>query len=651
LSVNIFDEFKTQCREALKKALEKLGLIGYVEALTLNEPPLLKFGELTSSICFELSKKLNVNSIELAEKIVANINLNEGKFDLISGVEQAGGGYINFKLNYSLAAQKVVEALIKEKENYGLIKTATLKKVIVEHTSVNPVHPIHIGQARNSIIGDAVSRMLKARGHQVFRHYYIDDMGRQTAIAAYGYKKLGEPEILEKPDLFFGKIYSITNCLLEIQKIKLAMENVKNQPEKSEEYIELNRKLSEWISIASELEEKYPDIFDKLSEAIVKSKVSAEEEVNRLIRKYEEGDLEVKKLIRKVSQLCLNGFKETLAKMEVEFDSWDWESDLVWSGEVKKILTQIAATTYAFKSNGALELDVEKIVEEFSLRTVLNISPGYHLPSLTLSRSDGTTLYITRDIAYTIKKFNLADEVINVVGAEQSLAQLQLKIALFCLNKGELALKLKHLAFGLVELPGFKMSSRRGRLVTLDEVIDEAVKRAYQEVSKRSSLSEEEKMDIAKKIGIAAIKYTFLSIEPLKTVVFTWDKVLNFERNSAPFINYAYTRANGILKKAGKIPEKINVDKLTHPLEKEMLLKIIKFPEVFKNSVDNLKPEDLVNFANSLAEKLHEYYEKVDVIHVSEKELREARVFLIYAIKVIIKTVMELVGIKLAEKM
>ncbi|MBS7655869.1 arginine--tRNA ligase [Candidatus Bathyarchaeota archaeon] len=651
MSVNIFNEFKAQCRQVLEKALEKLGLIGDVEALILGEPPSLKFGELSSSICFELGKKLNVNPMELAEKIVANINLSESEFDLISEVEQAGGGYINFKLNYSLATQKVAEALIKERENYGLIKTVNPKRIIVEHTSVNPVHPIHIGQARNSIIGDAISRMLKARGHQVFRHYYIDDMGRQTAIAAYGYKKLGEPEILEKPDLFFGKIYSITNCLLEVQKIKLAMENVKTQPEKSEEYIELNRKLSEWISIALELEEKYPNIFDKLSEAIVKSKVSAEEEVNRLIKKYEESDLEAKKLIRKVSQLCLNGFKETLTKIEVEFDSWDWESDLVWSGEVKKILAQIAATIYAFKSNGALELDIEKVVEEFSLRSLLNISPGYHLPSLTLSRSDGTTLYITRDIAYTIKKFSLADEVINVVGAEQSLAQLQLKIALFCLNKGELALKLKHLAFGLVELPGFKMSSRRGRLVTLDEVIDEAVKRAYQEVSKRFSLSEEEKVNIAKKIGIASIKYALLSIEPLKTVTFTWDKILNFERNSAPFINYAYTRANGILKKAGGIPEKIDASKLTHPLEKEILLKIIKFPEVFTTSVDNLKPEDLVNFANSLAEKLHEYYEKIDVIHVPEKELKEARVFLIYAIKVIIKNVMELVGIKLAEKM
>jgi arginyl-tRNA synthetase len=290
-------------------------------------------------------------------------------------------------------------------------------------------------------------------------------------------------------------------------------------------------------------------------------------------------------------------------------------------------------------------------VEEFSLRRILNISPGYHLPSLTLARSDGTTLYITRDIAYTIKKFNLADEVVNVIGAEQSLAQLQLKIALFCLGKGQLALKLKHLAFGLVELPGFKMSSRRGRIVTLDEVIDEAIKRAYQEVSKRFSLSEEEKIEVAKRIGIASIKYALLSVEPLKTVIFNWDRVLNFEKNSAPFINYAYTRAGGILRKAKITLENIDVSKLTHPLEKEILLKIIKFPEVFKNATDNLKPEDLVNFANALAENFHEYYEKVDVTHVPEEELKKARVFLIYAVRSVIKTAMELAGIKLAEKM
>ncbi|MEM4650172.1 MAG: arginine--tRNA ligase, partial [Candidatus Bathyarchaeia archaeon] len=567
-------------------------------------------------------------------------------------IEEAGGGYINFRLNYFLAAQKIVEAILnKEKENYGLLKALQPKKIIVEHTSVNPVHPIHIGQARNSIIGDAISRMLKARGHQVFRHYYIDDMGRQTAIAAYGYKKLGEPEINEKPDLFIGKIYSVTACLTEIQKLKLEMEKIKNQPEKTEEYIELNRKLSEWISIAKELEEKYPEIFSKLSEVIVKSEVSSEEEINELIKKYEEGDLETKKLVRKVSQLCINGFKETLNKINVEFDSWDWESDLVWNSEVKKILEKMIVTPYVFNFKGALELDIEKIVEDFSLRRVLNISLGYHLPSLTLVRSDGTTLYITRDIAYTIKKFNLADEVINVIGAEQSLAQLQLKIALFCLGKGDLALKLKHLAFGLVELPGFKMSSRRGRIVTLDEVIDEAIKRAYQEVSKRSSLSEEEKMEIAKRVGIASIKYALLSVEPLKTVVFNWDKILNFERNSAPFINYAYTRANGILKKAGVTLDKIDASKLTHPLEKEILLKIIKFPEVFKNAVDNLKPENLINFANALAENFHEYYEKIDVTHVLDEELKKARVFLIYAVKTVIKTVMELVGIKLAERM
>jgi len=651
-NINVFEEFKTQCKQALKEALEKLNLTIELEGLPLNEPPSIELGELASSICFELSKKLNVKPIELAEKIVKNINLTKNDFNLIKSVEQAGGGYINFKLNYFLAAQKVADAILnRERENYGLIKVSKPKKIIVEHTSVNPVHPIHIGQARNSIIGDAVSRILKARGHQVFRHYYIDDVGRQTAIAAYGYKKLGEPEVIEKPDLFIGKIYSVTACLTEIQKLKLEMEKIKDQPEKTEKYIELNCKLSEWISIAKELEEKYSDIFSKLSEVIVKSNVSPEEEINELIKKYEEGDLETKKLIRKVSQLCINGFKETLAKIDVEFDSWDWESDLVWSSEVKKILEKIAITPYAYRLKGAIELDVEKAVEEFSLRKVLNISPGYHLPSLTLSRSDGTTLYITRDIVYTIKKFSLADEVINVIGAEQSLAQLQLKIALFCLGKGDLALKLKHLAFGLVELPGFKMSSRRGRIVTLDEVIDEAIRKAYQEVSKRSTLSEEEKKEIAKRIGIAAIKYALLSVEPLKTVVFNWDRVLNFERNSAPFINYAYTRANGILKKAEVPLNNVDVSKLTHPLEKEILLKIIKFPEIFRNAADNIKPEDLVNFANALAENFHEYYEEVDVIHVSDEELKKARVFLIYAIKLVIKTVMELVGIKLAEKM
>ncbi|MEM3475995.1 MAG: arginine--tRNA ligase [Candidatus Bathyarchaeia archaeon] len=651
-NINVFAEFKLQCKKALKEALEKLGLFIDVKDLPLNEPPSIKFGELATSICFELSKKLSINPIELAKKIIENINLTKNDFNLIESIEEAGGGYINFRLNYFLAAQKIVEAILnKEKENYGLLKVLQPKKIIVEHTSVNPVHPIHIGQARNSIIGDAISRMLKARGHQVFRHYYIDDMGRQTAIAAYGYKKLGEPEINEKPDLFIGKIYSVTACLTEIQKLKLEMEKIKNQPEKTEEYIELNRKLSEWISIAKELEEKYPEIFSKLSEVIVKSEVSSEEEINELIKKYEEGDLETKKLVRKVSQLCINGFKETLNKINVEFDSWDWESDLVWNSEVKKILEKMIVTPYVFNFKGALELDIEKIVEDFSLRRVLNISLGYHLPSLTLVRSDGTTLYITRDIAYTIKKFNLADEVINVIGAEQSLAQLQLKIALFCLGKGDLALKLKHLAFGLVELPGFKMSSRRGRIVTLDEVIDEAIKRAYQEVSKRSSLSEEEKMEIAKRVGIASIKYALLSVEPLKTVVFNWDKILNFERNSAPFINYAYTRANGILKKAGVTLDKIDASKLTHPLEKEILLKIIKFPEVFKNAVDNLKPENLINFANALAENFHEYYEKIDVTHVLDEELKKARVFLIYAVKTVIKTVMELVGIKLAERM
>lgn len=643
MSVNVFGEFKAQCERALKEAFNKLGLT--VEQIILTEPPSLSFGELASSACFELAKGLGLNPKELAEKVAGSAPSG----GLVAGVEAAGGGYVNFRLDYPLAARMLAEAM--EDGEYGLVKVDKPKRIIVEHTSVNPVHPIHIGQARNTAIGDAVARMLKARGHAVDRRYYVDDMGRQTAIAAYGYKKLGEPEIREKPDHFFGKIYSVTSCLLEIQKIKRAMEEIREKPDKTEEYIELNRRLDEWVSVAAELKEKYPELFDKLSGALMAGG-SGEEEVAWLIKGYELEEPEAKRLMRKVSELCLEGFKETLAKMGVDFDGWDWESDLVWGGEVEAVLGEISKSPYAFKSRGALELDVERAVEELSLRSLLGVSPGYRLPPLTLARSDGTTLYITRDVAYTIKKFKSADEVVNVIGAEQTLAQLQLKVALFCLGKGGMALKLKHLAFGLVELPGFKMSSRRGRLVTLDEAIEEAVRRAYQEVSRRSpELPEEEKREVANKIGIGAIKYALLSVEPIKTVTFTWDRVLNFERNSAPFINYAYTRAGGILRKAGGAPRAIDGGLLTHPLEKELLLKVIKFPEVFKNSSDGLRPDDLANFANSLAEKFHEYYEKVDVIHVREERLRNARLFLVNAVRVVLKNAMELLGIELAERM
>jgi len=302
--------------------------------------------------------------------------------------------------------------------------------------------------------------------------------------------------------------------------------------------------------------------------------------------------------------------------------------------------------------NGTLELDAERIVEEFDLRSVLGVSSEYHIPSLTLTRSDGTTLYTTRDIAYSLWKFERVERVVNVIGAEQTLAQLHLKIALCALGYKGFAFNQRHFAYGLVELPGYKMSSRRGRFITFDEVINEAVRRAKAEVSKRTpDLPEDQREQIANTIAISAVKYALLSVEPTKNVVFVWDKVLNFETNSAPFINYAYTRAVGILRKLGELPPEINYQLIDDALGRKLIFEISRFPQIFCEAADNLRPDDIANYCNMLAEKFHEYYEKVDVIHVKDKAVRYARGALIRAMQIVLRNGMAVLGMDLSERM
>jgi arginyl-tRNA synthetase len=617
----------------------------------LIEPPSPDWGELSTSIPFEIARQKKRNPREFAEELYTHIKVSQ---ELIETCEVAGKGYINFKINFNKIATQILQYALEEDISYGYIEVTHPLTIIVEHTSVNPVHPIHIGQARNPILGDALARLLEKRNHRIQRHYYVDDMGRQSAILVYGYKLLGQPSIEEKPDTFLGKLYSITSCLVEIQALKkqINLPEGANNDDSIEERQKIQRELDDWIAVAADMKDKYPKMFNQLSTTIMREE-DPEQLISRIIKLYESGDHDTKRLVRTVSDLCIEGFQKTLTRLDVTFDSWDWESDFVWSGRVKTLVDLLRLSSYSRWKDDVLELDVERIVDSLDLRRKLGISETYHLPSLTLIRSDGTTLYTTRDIAYSLFKFEEAKRVINVIGAEQRLAQLQLKTALYALSEKEKADNLIHFGFGLIDLPGFRMSSRRGRAISLDEVLDEALERAYQEVRRRDTTSTENELrQIAEKIGIASIKYALLSVEPIKTVTFTWDRVLNFEKNSAPFINYAYTRILSILKKVEKaIPSKVCGELLTHPLERRLLLQILKFPEVFQGAADKLRPNEITHFTNALAELFHEYYEKVKVIGSKDEATLLARIALIKAVAIVIRNAMEVLGIELSEKM
>ncbi|MCJ7721482.1 arginine--tRNA ligase [Candidatus Bathyarchaeota archaeon] len=647
VSVNPFSEFYSGCEIVLKDSLNRLYPTFPLPSILLEVPPNFEFGELAASVCFELAKHARKKPRSIAEEIVQAIDVSG--FPLIESVQAAGAGYVNFRVNSETFSRLTLESATELDTEYGYVKTSDPKKILLEHTSVNPVHPIHIGQARNPMLGDALARILTKHGHNVSRHYYVDDVGRQSAVIAYGYSKLGKPKPKGKPDRFIGGIYAVTSCIMEIKRLKKAVESTKNLD--NQDVTKLRRDLDEWTSISLEMEQRFPKLFTKLLAAISKDS-DPEEQVSKLIRGYETGEKEAKNLIREVCELCLKGFRETLASVEITIDSWDWESDLIWNGNVNRALEELKATPYVFESDGVLEFDAEKVAHDLDLKKTLGISDDHELSSLTLVRADGTSLYTTRDIAYHLWKFQRAERVVNVIGMEQTLPQLQLKLALSALGHTDYIKRLTHFAYSLVRLPGHRMSSRRGRYITLDEVMDGAAKRAYAEVSKRSPhLSDEEKQKISVFVGKGAVKYALIAVDPTKPVVFTWDRVLDFEKNSAPYIQYSHARACSILRKASRLPEDADYSLLVDQIERDLMLTLARFPEVFLDTAENLRPTAIADYVNSLADKFNKFYTKLPVIKADSSGLSDARLALVDATRIVLRNGLKLLGIEAPQKM
>ena len=649
VSSNPFGDLRVQCETALRDALKKLKSKIQIRSFNFEIPPSPEFGTLASSFCFEWAKQTGEKPFRLAEKVVRKIDASN--FSLLDCVKSAGGGHVNFHVDYPALAKLTFESIMEYRQNYGSVEIEQPRTIIVEHTSVNPVHPITIGQARNPILGDTIARLLKMRGHQVKRHYYIDDVGRQSALITYAYVKLGKPKPEGKPDQFIGTIYTATSCIIEIQRMKRLLQNAKESNAPTEETLKLQKQLDEWTSVAIEMEGKHPELFQQLLKATDEDR-DPELIVNALNREYEAGEAQAKALVRGVSELALAGFKQTLERVDVHYDSWDWESSFAWSSQVSKVIAELKRTPYVYSEGRVLEFDAESVARDFDLKKKLGLREEYRIPSLTLIRADGTTLYTTRDIAYSIWKFQQAQKVINVVGMEQTLAQQQLKLALYALKHPEYAENLTHFAYNLVTLPGCKMSSRRGHFISFDEVMDEAVKRALEEVSKRSpDLSEDEKQKISNLVGIGAVKYALVEVDPTKQVMFTWDRVLNFEKNSAPYIQYSHARACSILKKASKLSVEPDYALLTESVEHDLILLLSQFPEIVIDASDNLKPHSVADYAITLSDKFNTFYAKLSVIKAKPEALSAARLVLVEAVRVVLNNALNLLGIEAPEKM
>ncbi|MCS7366156.1 MAG: arginine--tRNA ligase [archaeon GB-1867-035] len=648
VEANPFGLFKNECISLVEDALFKLGIKG-VKVNVEFPPPAIR-AELAFP-CFSIARVVKENPRRLAESIVEKIDIRRLKF--IEKIEVAGGGYVNFYVNYPALAYETFKSAECLDETYGHLKVETPLRIVVEHTSANPIHPLHIGAARNAVLGDTLARLLRARGHNVKVHFYINDVGLQVAVAAYGYDKIGRVKPVGKPDHFIGLIYAMTNCIVEISDLKRKLNKLDEMGVVGEDRVRIANELSEWIGIAKDLRDRNPSLFDKLLETISLDD-DPKKSIAQLDLQYELGEKDAVELFRKLCLLCIDGFKETFERANIDVESWDWESDIVWSSRVKSVIDALKRTSFTYFDGGALIFDAEKAAITLGLKKDLGVSELYEVPKLTLVRSDGRTLYPTRDIAYTLWQFEHfnADKVIHVIGVDQTLPQLQLRIALATLGKMNYALNMIHFAYELVHLPGFKMSSRRGRYVEFDRILGEAIERAEEEVRRRSpKLDDETVRNIGRMIGVGAVRYALLSVTPSRKMTFTWERVLNFEQNSAPFIQYAHARACNILAKVDALPEEYDPSLLNHRLERELILKVSMFPEVVADAADNLRPEILTEYANFLALTFNSFYDALPVLKAKPLELRNARLHLVNVVRITLRNTLSLMGISAPSRM
>jgi len=615
--------------KAVEGALEKLGLQA---AFQLERAP-PAHGDLM----------INVHQIVPDEGGAAELASRLAR-ELSKGVRyvkavKAEGGYVNIEVDpneYGMLVWSVYSSL---RERYGVNPHPAPRRIIVEHTSANPVHPLHIGHLRNCVLGDALARILRARGHEVEVHFYIDDVGLQVAYAAYGYEKVKRVRRPMKPDHYVGLIYAITTSAVTIRELQSRKERAD-----PEERVRIESEIADWLWVLKELMERDEELVTIIADAVRQEDALAR--INAINRAYEAGEEWAVRLVREVVNLCLEGFKQTLARLGITYDSWDWESEVaVWSGLARGVVARLKDTGLVAEERGALVFHAERLAGDQEVRDRLKLPPSFSVSPLTLVRSDGTTLYATRDIAYTIWKFQRgADMVINVVGAEQSLEQVHVRLALLALGYAKEAENTVHFAYEMVNLPGVKMSGRRGRYVTADELIEEAVRRASEELVKRG-VDPGTNREVAERVGIGAIKFAIVSVTPTKPLTFRWERVLDFERNSGPFVQYAYVRAKSVLSKAGHLRPVMREGALGEE-ERRLVFLLGYFPEVVARAADELRVELIPQYLNELASTFNKYYDTVPILKAEPVERAEARLALTQMVATTLENGMRLIGIE-----
>jgi len=483
---------------------------------------------------------------------------------------EAAGPYVNFFINKKSMIEQTIKKVLKEKGRYGSSEEGKKQDIALEHTSVNPNASPHVGRARNAMIGDALARILKFQGHKVAVHYLVNDIGKQIAMLVLGAQ--------ERKDVTFKDLITI------------------------------------YMAISAKVEEN-PE---------------KEKEALALLHKLEHRDEKIISEFKRVVDIAIRGQTSIMAELDINYDSFDYESRYLWNKRTEEVLAMLKKTArFFFDKDNRVVLDQK------------GYGLGMEMPFLVLTRGDGTSLYPLRDIAYALDMVEKGRYIV-VLGEDHKLYNEQINVALKMLEKK--TREAVHYSFVLLE--DGKMSTRKGNVVLLEDFMIEAAQKAENELQNRYGRIDKES---AKVIGYGALKFSILKVSPEKNVIFNWEHALSFEGETAPYVQYAYARIASILRK-DTLPDDADLNLLNSKEEIELAKKIALFPEIAKKAAIELRPHIIANYVYDLAKMFNEFYHSHQVL--KEKEaLKNARLILIAGVQQTLKNSLALLGISVLEKM
>lgn len=627
----------------------------YAQRISLARDP--QFGDYQANIAMPLEKVLGMKPKDIAQQLIERLQIG----DLCHAPEVAGPGFINLKLRDDVIARKVSEAAADERCGVGLVAPKTY---VIDYSAPNVAKPMHVGHIRSTVIGDALTHILRFLGHHVVSDNHLGDWGTQFGMVIYGYKHFVDARALEQnPVAELSRLYRLVQQLAGYQEAKPQLAKAREQVSLAGTKVSrLQAEATQDPMAAKQLKSAQKELRDaEETLAGLKAKLETVEADPTLsgwavqhtaidhraqleTAKLHSGDEENLALWKRFLPVCIAEIESVYKRLNIKFDYQLGES--FYHPMLGDLVDRLQKQGVAVESDGAICIFLT----------------GFDAPML-IRKSDGAFLYATTDLAtieYRLQQFS-PDEILYVVDHRQSEHFAKLFAAAATL--GLKPVKLRHISFGTVlGSDGKPFKTRSGSVIGLDYLLDEAIDRAHQVVCNPERLekaglamSSQEQRQIAESVGLGAIKYADLSHNRTSDYEFNTEKMVQLEGNTSAYIQYSYARISSILRNSSTTIDDSNVAriplKFTHSAERNLALAVLQFEDALHQSVDEFFPSILAGFLYGVAKQFSSFFDQCPVLKAESEDLRNSRLALCYATGKALRLGLNQLGIEVVPRM